>query len=304
MSVERGGTGGSFPLPWGDCSLCWPRILFPTIIETPTISDLHPLGRFPTEAAAHEHALVALALGEACWVLPEPDGDFQLLAEPGPAPRIAAEIEAYVAEQSEPEPPVPDLPTHPVRPMFCLAWVAVLALVFRWQEVDPTLTERAASSSIGLLARGEWWRPFTALFLHGDLGHLVGNIVTGSCFGLLVARSIGALRGWLMILMAGVLGNLATSWIAWPEAFVSLGASTAVFGALGILSGHGVGASFRVRRKVRLAVVAAPLTAGIVLLGFLGGGGNPQTDVLGHCNGFAAGVVLGSLVALADHRAA
>lgn len=273
--------------------------ILPTI-ETPTLPDLQPLGRFPTEAAAQEHALVALALGEACWVLPEADGAFQLAAEPEPAPRIAAEIDAYTAEQVTPPPPMPELPMHPARPIFCILWIACLMLVFRWQTEDPGLVGRAASSSIGLIAEGEWWRPFTALFLHADLPHLVGNLVMGSIFGLLVARLIGALRGWLLILAAGTLGNLATSWIAWPEAFVSLGASTAVFGALGLLSGHGMGLSFRMRRYVRPAAVVAPLAAGVVLLGLYGGGGSVQTDVLGHCNGFAAGVLLGSLTALAD----
>jgi membrane associated rhomboid family serine protease len=233
---------------------------------------------------------------------PEPDGAFQLLAEPIPAPRIASEIQAYIAEKPAPVVPLPELPTYPARPLVCLLWVLSLVLVFRWQTADPTLADRAASSSIGLFADGEWWRPFTALFLHADRMHLAGNVITGSCFALLVARSLGAWRGWLLILVAGVLGNLATSWIAWPEVFVSLGASTAVFGALGILSGHGLGSSLRLRKQVSLAVIAAPLTAGIVLLGFLGGGGDPQTDVLGHCNGFAAGVVLGSLAALADQR--
>jgi membrane associated rhomboid family serine protease len=278
------------------------------ITTTPTFPDLHPLGRFPTEAAAHEHALVALALGESCWVMgPEEDGAFQLLAEPEPAPRIAAELDAYIAEQPVQVPlqPVPEPEVFPLHPLWCVVWVASLVAVFRWQMMDPGVADRGVSSSVDLLMRHEWWRPFTALFMHADPIHLLGNVVTGSVFGLLVSRTVGALRGWMLILAAGALGNLATSLVAWPEEFRSLGASTAVFGALGILSGHGLGWALRFRHRLPMSRVIAPLAAGVILLGFLGGGGgSTQTDVLGHCNGFAAGVVLGAMTAWRDQRRA
>jgi membrane associated rhomboid family serine protease len=156
----------------------------------------------------------------------------------------------------------------------------------------------AASSSKGLLERHEWWRPFTALFLHADVPHLLGNLLSGMFFGTMVARTIGPWRGWALILACGTAGNLITSLITWPESFVSIGASTAVFGALGILSGSGFIAMLRQRARLPWARIAAPVLAGVVLLGWLGGGregGN--TDVLGHVFGFASGLAAGVMVA-------
>ena len=178
-----------------------------------------------------------------------------------------------------------------------LAWMACLIVVFYLQSQDYSLTDQAASSSIGLIDRHEWWRPFTALFLHADIQHLVGNIVSGAVFGTLVSRSVGPLRGWALILACGTSGNILTSLLTYPTPFISIGASTAVFGALGILTGLGFSTSLRLRSRSSWAKVAAPVLAGIVLLGWLGGGSpGSNTDVLGHVFGFGSGLISGMVV--------
>jgi membrane associated rhomboid family serine protease len=169
--------------------------------------------------------------------------------------------------------------------------------MFLLQNADPTLVDRAASSSRGLIGDHEWWRPFTALFLHGDFPHLAGNLLSGLFFGTLVARSIGPWLGWALILACGVIGNSLTSALTWPEPFTSIGASTAVFGALGILSGLGFATLLRARHRLPWAKLTAPLVAGIILLGWLGGGApGGNTDVLGHIFGFASGLGAGLLI--------
>ena len=79
---------------------------------------------------------------------------------------------------------------------------------------------------------GEWWRAVTALTLHADLAHVLANAVAIAIFLGAVARRLGpALATWLA-LAAGVAGNVLTALVA-GGGHVSLGASTAVFGALG-----------------------------------------------------------------------
>ena len=78
-----------------------------------------------------------------------------------------------------------------------------------------------------LFQHGEWWRPFTALFLHADLQHLLGNILCGTLFASLVSRSVHALRGWLLILASGVAGNILTCLTHRGDGITSIGASTA-----------------------------------------------------------------------------
>ena len=263
------------------------------------------IARFPTLDEAHENALVALAMGESIRVehsgVP---GEFDLQAEAAAAPRISSELREYAAEaEARVLPRV--LPSswakHPAGWLYVLLWAGSLIVIFKMQTEDRFISDRFASSSIAFIGNGEWWRPFTALFLHGDGAHIIGNLASGAVFGILVAKSIGARKGWLMILLAGTLGNALTSAVTYPQPFVSLGASTAVFGALGILSGIGLVENCREEVRMPYVRVLAPLLAGMVLLGLLGGA-NPGegVDVFGHVFGFSAGIVSGMVCRYLD----
>ena len=263
------------------------------------------VGSYSSLDDAHEHALVALAMGEAVRVEHGGGpGEYDVQAEPVAAPKISDELVQY-DEESRVEPVLPMLPSnwgrHPAGVLHVLAWAATLLVVFRFQAENPSISDRFASSSVGLIGRGEWWRPFTALFLHGDGPHIVGNLASGAVFGMLVSKSLGPWKGWAMILLAGTAGNAITSWVTWPVPFSSLGASTAVFGALGILSGIGIVENFRGKIRMPWLRVLAPLLAGMVLLGWLGGAApGAGVDVFGHVFGFGAGVIAGFLCRLSD----
>ena len=270
--------------------------------ETPATpwEELVKVGEYPTLEQAQEHGLVILAMREPCWVAAEPPtGEFSLHAEPQAVSEISQELLTYDREQEQPVIVASrhdELFRYPPGWGVYALWLSAVVLTFLRQAEDPLLVGRAASSSTGLIDHGEWWRPFTALFLHADAPHLVGNLLSGLFFGTLVARSIGPWRAWALILLCGTLGNTLTSALTYPESFVSLGASTAVFGALGILTGLGFVSMLRVRIRLPWAKITAPLFAGIILLGWLGGGSHGgNTDVLGHVFGFASGLGAGLL---------
>ena len=263
-------------------------------------SEWIDVGTYPTLDEAHERALVALAMGESIRVEHgDQPGEFDLQVEPDAVEKISEEIRQYEVESEIVRIPkiVPsNWAKYPAGWGYYAIWALGLMLVFHFQQTDLSLVERGASSSIALMKDGEWWRPFTALFLHADLGHLLGNLASGALFGMLVSKSIGPLKAWAMILLSGAVGNLITSAVTFPEPFTSIGASTAVFGALGILSGIGLVENFREKVSMPWVRVLAPLIAGFAMLGMLGGGEpGSNTDVLGHVFGFAAGVVAGLL---------
>ncbi len=263
--------------------------------------ELVEVGRYPDLARAHEHGLVILAMGGAYWVtVAEDTGEYHLSAERDRVPDILRELQDYDREQAAPKPP----PT-PDNVIFRFGWgwdvygiwVIAMLMAFFWQNSDPSLVEIGESSNIALFQNGEWWRPFTALFLHADPGHLLGNLLSGMLFGTLVARSVGPWRGWGLILACGTLGNIVAGALAWPAPLLSIGASTAVFGALGILSGLGFSAMLSARFHIPLAKTVAPILAGLILLGWLGAGGpDGTTDVLGHVSGFVSGLITGFLI--------
>lgn len=268
------------------------------------------VGHYPNLKQAYDHGLVVLAMGEACRVAEaEIPGEYDLQAELLPAAKVADELDTY-RKESVSVPPrqlsQTDWARYPAGWWLSAVWVLLLTAVFLRQGQDPYLVERGASSSVGLMHGGEWWRPFTGLFFHADLSHLTGNIAGGVVFGSLVSKMIGPVKAWALILACGTVGNSITSWLTYPGAFVSIGASTAVFAALGILSGLGVAETLREKASLPWARISAPFLAGLVLLGWMGGGGNPNTDVLGHVfgfgSGFVTGVATGVLVSKTDAR--
>ena len=67
---------------------------------------------------------------------------------------------------------------------------------------------------------GEIWRSFTALTLHVDLRHLLGNMGFGGVFGYFAGRLLGSGAGWLAIVTAAAAAtsiNALLGGIGWTE---------------------------------------------------------------------------------------
>jgi membrane associated rhomboid family serine protease len=132
---------------------------------------------------------------------------------------------------------------------------------------------------------GEWWRAVTALTLHLELDHLGGNLAFGSFFGYFVGRYLGVGVGWLAVLLAASGANLLNAWVQSPL-HRSIGASTAVFAALGLLVAYTWRRGFLKHTPWRARI--APIVAGLGLLAFTGTAGE-NTDLGAHLFGFIAG---------------
>ena len=169
------------------------------------------------------------------------------------------------------------------------AYLFIICLV-AWLDTSSAFGAdwRAAGRVDGeLLRAGEWWRVFTALTLHADIAHLAGNIVFGALFGLFAGRLLGSGVAWLAIVLAAGLGNFLNTFLLGFE-HLAIGASTAVFAALGLVSG------FVWRGKLmsqeRWVYRLGPIVGGIALLMFTGAGsGDGKTDVGAHLMGFVCG---------------
>ena len=256
--------------------------------------DFTWVGTYAGMAPAFERALVILAMGLACQIEKEAAGDaYVLLAEPAELARIRGELALYEQEQALPLPVVVPAVEYDAGALPTALWVLSLCGVFWLQRDHPALVAQGVSSAQGLMEDGEWWRPFTALFLHADRMHLLSNVASGVLFGTWVCRSLGPWLGWALILAAGTLGNTLNAASRLDTAFSSLGASTAVFGALGILTGVAIYQVTRDHPGPKSFRYLVPLGGGLVLLSWLGVGSDPRTDVTGHVCGFAAGILLG-----------
>lgn len=153
-----------------------------------------------------------------------------------------------------------------------------------------------AAGALDAQARAEWWRAVTALTLHVEQLHLMGNLLFGVLAGLAVGRLFGPGVGWLSILGAGAGANFLEILIA-PDSHRAIGASTAVFAALGLLAGFAW--RQRLDPRERLWYRWAPIIAGVSLLTLLGAG-DAHVDVLGHALGFLSGLGVGWIYGYCD----
>ena len=194
------------------------------------------VGRFANGRTASEHALVLVAAGIDCQLASRGWG-VALLVAAWHAEAARQELAAY-AEDNRPD-PQPPVHRHPVGDAVTGVLAYWCVMVFVYVAADHNLFGvdwyAAGEGQAGLTVGGQWWRAVTALGLHADLGHIASNLVAGSLFGFFLAEILGSGLAWLMILLAGAAGN-AINALVQPASHTSIGASTAIFGAVGLLA--------------------------------------------------------------------
>ncbi|HEY3516257.1 MAG TPA: rhomboid family intramembrane serine protease [Gammaproteobacteria bacterium] len=246
-----------------------------------------------TEARANELALVLTArnvpfqrqAGLRGWELWVPLAD---------APTAATELTLYRHENAK------AIGTRPLEEVGAgrpgVVWyVATLLGVFFALHVDLFQRDWLAAGRLqaGPFWDGEWWRAVTALTVHRDLDHLGGNLAFGAFFGYFVGKYFGNGFGWLAVLLASTGANALNAWVESP-AHRSIGASTAVFAALGMLATYTWRRGYLRDTPWRSRI--APIVASLGLLAFTGTAGE-NTDLGAHLFGFIAGLGMGLAVA-------
>jgi len=258
---------------------------------------------------SNERAFMLYAVGIGSAIAR--DGvEFLLLVEVADAPAALEHLRQYEIERLNRPPPPPPKPR-----LYPHAWVGsllyaliligvALAVANGWWRLDAFDVGELDARLVQ--KQGQWWRVWTALTLHVDGAHLAANTVAGTWFGYLASRLLGVGHAWLLIVLGAGFANAIEAGFG-PVAHRAVGASTAVFTALGLLSAY----SWRSRLAYpqRWALRWGPLVAGIVLLSWTGTGAesldergtgatNGQTvDVMAHALGFGVGLLGGAAVA-------
>jgi membrane associated rhomboid family serine protease len=263
--------------------------------DAATPENLVEVGSYDSYAAAFEHGLVVLATGHPYWLLPA-DAHHRLLVETAIAPVVQRHLASFDRE-SVGWPPIPvDHAPHgrPVDLLTPLLWALTVLVVYWGETVHPHWITAGALDRDAVFGKHEWWRTFTALFLHADAGHLVSNALNGLMVFAAVVTTLGRARGWLCVAAASVLGNAASVALNFETTYQSIGASTAIFAGIGLLSGRAIRQAVRVTRRHRLRAFFVPFATGFTVLGLYGAGG-VHIDVGAHLTGFIAGLVVGIL---------
>ena len=244
-----------------------------------------------------EAGLVILAMGDAYWTLMHGDA-YVLCVDVRRGEAIYAELEAYALLDLKKAAETTSRYVDFEFGNLSFVVYAVLLIGVFVVQARYGLIPLGRLDALAIVDHGEWWRAATALTLHADVVHLVSNLVAGLGFAFFVARFFGAPGGWLLILLSGLSGNLLNAWVYYPEPHFSIGASTGVFGALGLLTGIGVWVALAEplqRRAMPRWLI--PIFGGLTLLGLIGVG-DGLVDVAAHISGFICGAIIGIIGAV------
>jgi membrane associated rhomboid family serine protease len=253
----------------------------------------------PDRRRADEWAVVLAAAAIPHWLRRRIDG-WALIVPPDDADTALATLAAYDQENAAVDPVAGGAagrggPLSIAGPVVSLLLIGFYAITGPRAGASPWF-ERGSADASRILA-GEWWRAITALTLHADPPHLLGNAVALAGLGTAVCWSLGQGVGLWLLLLAGVGGNLLTAAVH-GGGHVSVGASTAVFGAIGILAALRILTPARVGSRARTSWIV--VAASLALLALLGTG--VHADVLAHLFGVVVGGGLGALATVVQRR--
>ena len=141
---------------------------------------------------------------------------------------------------------------------------------------------------------GEYWRLFTACFLHFGFQHLLNNMVMLGAAGQILERALGKIKFLVLYLVAGV-GGCTLSYLQMlysGEYAVAAGASGAIFGIIGAL------AWILILHKGQYETLTGKGMIMMLVLSLYYGASTGDVDNWGHIGG----LIMGFLLAIIFYR--
>ena len=161
---------------------------------------------------------------------------------------------------------------------------------------DPEVLHRiGALEPYAVVVQGQYWRLFTALFLHGGFTHLLFNLFALYVLGPPLERSIGAVRFALCYLISGLAssaGVVVLTVIGVVQVFQLVGASGCIMGIVGAWAGFLLRHRHEPHAKQRLGNIFM-----IIVIQTAFDLSTPQVSMAAHLCGLIAGFFLGLILA-------
>lgn len=177
-------------------------------------------------------------------------------------------------------------------PFVSIALVSINVIVFLvCVVVKDILYDAGCCGIFEVVMKQEYWRIFTAIFLHLDAEHLFNNMLLLGFMGAMLEKIIGHLPFTIIYFLSGIGGNILSLCVKWyqDDWAVSLGASGAIFGLDGLL--------LAIVLVLRNRVQDIPLSRVVIMivLSLYSGFTSPNVDNAGHVGGLIVGFLVSVL---------
>lgn len=185
--------------------------------------------------------------------------------------------------------------------------IVINILIFLWLAwVQQTLAFSDPEDFLALLLTGanfnpltlggQPWRILSSMFLHANMMHLVVNMLALYSIGTQLEQHIGSGRIFLVYMITGIAGGLAS--LAFNLFMASVGASGAIFGLYGYLLLTEIIQNFRDREALNSVLISFVIFLAVTYLISLQG----NVDTAAHAGGFFAGLALAAIHAITRSR--
>lgn len=154
-----------------------------------------------------------------------------------------------------------------------------------------TLVDMGALYGPYTVLKGEWWRLFTAMFLHGGMTHILMNMFSLYLIGRGLEMYFDKRAYVIIYLFSGLLGGLASLYMH-PQS-VGVGASGAIFGVFGALAGFFLAHRDKIATHSKAFMKDFAVVLGINLVLGLS---IPSIDVSAHIGGLFVGLIGGFVI--------
>ncbi|MDF2538020.1 MAG: hypothetical protein K0S76_1041 [Herbinix sp.] len=149
-----------------------------------------------------------------------------------------------------------------------------------------------------VIEENEYYRLFTALFMHLNINHIFNNMIVLLFVGANLERTIGKLKYLFLYFGSGILADITTiGYNMWMDRYnnevtlgYSIGASGAVFGVVGAVL------YIIIVNKGRLEDISFRQMILFVIFGLYGGITNAGIDNAAHIGGFISGLLIAAIL--------
>ena len=172
----------------------------------------------------------------------------------------------------------------------CLAVINVIAFIIS-STFMTWMIEKGAMITEVVLKNGEYYRLFSAIFLHADVSHLMNNMLMLLLAGAVVENYTGHAFYFFLYMLSGLFGNMISMAyeIQNDLRWISVGASGAIMGLVGFIVVWIIKNKKTFVRNRNVFIRLGFLALLILYASFFQSGANTAA----HLGGFLTGVVLG-----------